>query len=220
MISFLYGESSEAEATDFSRHMSACAACSTEFALMKDTRESVSQWRAEVLGASWQTSPAPVVNFSPAMEAKHPVRVSALAALREFFTISPLWLRGATAMAVVLFCLLAAFVGTRFLRPSETLYTQSEVNAKVQEQLDQAKSESRIAPVAPEVVSNQQASDDKIQATEPSSFPVVPVKQKSARRSSGRFLSKEEREQLAADLRLQPTADDDDSTFLLEGGSN
>ena len=92
---------------------------------MASVRESVSQWRSEVLGLGWRTEPVTAANpvgFKPVSSARH---LSALAALRQFFTISPLWLRGATAAAAVMFCVLAALFMARTLAPRGTLYTQS-----------------------------------------------------------------------------------------------
>ena len=93
LISFLYEES---DANDFKQHLQACVNCQNEFASLGGVRESIALWKAEVFSA-------PRVEITPA-----PVRRrSAVAALREFFALSPLWMKGAVGFAVVVFCVMA-----------------------------------------------------------------------------------------------------------------
>ena len=60
-------------------------------------RESITAWRDEALSGFVSTPLATTAT-----------KKSALAALRQFFDLSPLWLKGATAFAVLAFCVLAA----------------------------------------------------------------------------------------------------------------
>jgi hypothetical protein len=220
ILAFLYDEASGTEAADFANHMNTCAACRTEFTLLTGVRESMSQWRSEVLGSTWRVEPVTAVDSRRSLKAEPGRHLSAIAALREFFAISPLWLRGATAMAAVLFCLLVTLFGARMLRTPEKLYTQDEVTAQVQRQLDQLQKESqRAAAVSKKAVSDQVADEGGSSQNASTSSTETPPRQKVATKSSRRFLSREEREQLAADLRLKPTTDDEDLTFLLDGGS-
>jgi len=218
LVDYLYGETSASSAANFARHMSGCRACRTEFALMTNVRESMSQWRSEVLGLAWRAEP---VAFESSSEARSAKRLSALAALREFFTVSPLWLRGATAFAVGLFCLMAALFLARTWTPRETLYTKAEVNAEVQRELARLSNDSPRTPAAP--VNNSSKEEIASKETGPTILPAFspathtkPATQKAARN----LMTRAEREQLASDLRLKPAADEDDLTFLLEGGSN
>lgn len=222
MVAFLYGEASPAEAEDFANHLPLCAACRTEFAVFNQVRESMSQWRAEVLGIAGRPEPVAEPESLPAFVSEGPgKRLSAVAALREFFAISPIWLRGATAMATLLFCVLAALFVTRMLQAPQQLYTQQELNAQVQNRLEQITRErDRTALAANGGNSVQVVPASNPSRPGPGSLPVAPVKQTSATRSSRRFLSRAEREQLAADLRLKPGTDEEDLAFLLDGGSN
>lgn len=130
LIAYLYGESAPAEAADFRRHLTDCAACGEELAAFGGVRASVGEWREEVMRSvpalNVAERVAPVVSNASALktetnapEVARPVEVnrthtrSASAALREFFSLSPLWLRAATAAAVVLFCALAALTLAR-----------------------------------------------------------------------------------------------------------
>ena len=188
LIAFVYGEADEREARDFQLHLQQCSSCRDEVASFGVVRESITAWRDEALAGFIST---PV--------AAQPKTKSALAALREFFDLSPLWLKGATAFAAVAFCVLAGLVIFRSnnsqVPSTGAVYTEQDVNRIVKEALAQ-----------------QQAS-----AKPPQMATVRPVKikPKSSRVSSStqsaksrRPLSKAEREQLAAELRLLSSSDD------------
>src|SRR3954464_7946932 len=96
LVSVLYGEASDRQKRDFESHLKQCSSCRAEFATFAQVRESIGEWRDEALlgFVSSQAAPAP------------PVRKSALAALRQFFELSPLWMKGAVGFAAVVFCVL------------------------------------------------------------------------------------------------------------------
>jgi len=112
LVAFLYGEAGPAEARDFRLHLNACDECREELAAFGEVRARVVGWRAEALGD------APALGLSRAFEAEPgaasssfapaPRARSARAALREFFALSPWWLRAATTAALLVFCGLAA----------------------------------------------------------------------------------------------------------------
>lgn len=219
LVNCLYGEANAAAAAAFARHMDGCSECRTEFALMASVRESVSQWRSEVLGLAWRTEPVTVgdpVGFRPVTPARH---LSALAALRQFFTVSPLWLRGATALATVMFCVLAALFMARTLAPREQLYTQDQVDDQVQWEVAKVKNEIRNAPEVPGSEPGKEPVAGGTQSPAPAPALTARHPRPKAAKAAHGSLSREEREQLASDLRLKPT-DDEDLTFLFEGGSD
>jgi anti-sigma factor RsiW len=219
LMAYLYGEASPEEAGEFAKHVALCASCRTEFSVFSQVRESVSQWRSEVLGAAWRPKPLAEPETLPAFIVGKPApRRTALAALREFFAIAPMWLRGATAMASVLLCVLIALFLGRMVKTPERLYTQHEVNTQVQSQVESLmRDRVRVAATATKNV--QVVQPDNSREVAPQS-PVIKVKQNSGPRSSRRFLSRAEREQLAADLGLKPGNEEDDLLFPLDGGSN
>ena len=224
MMAFIYDEASPAEAQEFASHMRLCAACRTEFSVFNQVRESMSLWRAEVLGTAGQPESIAAPELLPSLAAgRVGTRLSAWAALREFFAISPVWLRGATALATLLLCVLGALFVARMLKPSQQLYTQQQLNAKVEMLVDQRTRQKESTAGLP--------SKEAPQVTQPENSPRVleasagephnpAVKPRSGPRSSRRFLSRAEREQLAADLGLKPGTDDENISFLLDGGSN
>ena len=198
LIAFLYGEADEREASDFRLHLQQCSSCREEVASFGAVRQSISAWRDEAL-AGFVSTPL----------ATQPTTKSALAALRQFFTLSPLWLKGATASAAVTFCVLA---GLALFRSNNdrvssitvnagAVYTEQDLNRIVKEAL--ARQQSVVKP-AVETATHQD--DVAVKSSKP--------KRKSPRVSSTQFaksqrpLSKTEREQLAAELRLLSTGDD------------
>lgn len=111
LVAYLYGESTPVKAELFRRHLDACAACREELAAFGGVREGLGEWRAQVLGSL----PALDIHeaFTNAARPRHERRRSAAAALREFFTLSPLWLRAGAAAAVLAVCALAALTLAR-----------------------------------------------------------------------------------------------------------
>lgn len=113
LMAYLYGEAGPAEMYDFRLHLNACAACRDELAAFGGVRARVGEWRAEALSAA----PLPDLSgaFAPAATAQTvpPRSRSARAALREFFSLSPLWLRAGALAATLLVCALAALAFAR-----------------------------------------------------------------------------------------------------------
>ncbi|MEP6706045.1 MAG: hypothetical protein ABJC05_00920 [Pyrinomonadaceae bacterium] len=224
MMAFLYDEASPAEAEEFAGHMGLCAACRTEFSVFNQVRESMSLWRTEVLGMAGP-SESGAAPGSPRSLAAGRVgrRLSAWAAVREFFVVSPVWLRGATALATLLLCVLGALFAARMLKPSQQLYTEQELNAKVEKLVDQrTKEKESAAGLAGKESPQRSQPENSSRALEASANEPQPpgVRPRSVSKSSRPFLSRAEREQLAADLGLKPGTDEENISFLLDGGSN
>jgi len=193
LIAFLYGEADEHEARDFQQHLQQCSTCREEVESFGVVRESVTAWRDEAL-AGFVSTPVP----------RQPK--SALAALRQFFDLSPLWLKGATALAAVTFCVLAGLALFKtnnnqvISKNPDAVYTQQDVNRAVAEALAQ---QPQVQP--------------RVETPSPENVAINPPKPKpKSRRASSstqfarsqRLLSKEERDQLAAELRLLSSSDD------------
>ena len=188
LILFLYNEATEREARDFEIHLKECAACRHEVNSFGVVRESITTWRDEALSG-----------FVSTPLAAAPRKKSAIAALREFFDLSPLWLKGATALAVVAFCILAVLsITNRTERGSagsiSALYTQEDVDRFIKEAVSrEASSHLPAQPVKEPVVVAQSPKQKR-----------APVQSARNRRP----LTRAEREQLAADLRLLSTDDE------------
>ncbi|HEV2800353.1 MAG TPA: zf-HC2 domain-containing protein [Pyrinomonadaceae bacterium] len=184
LVAYFYGEATRAERESFDAHLAACAACRDELAAFGGVREAVGHWRAEILAHAPALSLADTFAADARREAQHEgrhkgetagafvvpqnsassslPRRSARAALREFFTLSPVWLRAGLSAAALVVCALAALAvvnaelrwddgglafSTRFGRSAETksapdalpappvekVYTQAELDKLVAE---------------------------------------------------------------------------------------
>ena len=205
LVSFLYGEANDSEAREFEQHLQECTGCKSEVASFGQLRSSIGTWKDEALS----------VFVAPQVMA--PMRKkSAVAALREFFDLSPLWMKGAVGFATVLFCVMLGLLifpssgqkNSVDIAEDKGKFTQDQVNQLVKKALEDQ---------AAQVASNNQTEQPKIIAT-----PVVPPKKNkistgnsgSSQTAKRRSLSKSEREQLAADLRLFSTRDDENLNLL------
>src|SRR5438445_601144 len=208
LVSYLYDEASANDACDFAEHLEQCEACRTEFASFRHVHESIVLWRHEALGsASLGTSPTTdevggTYQFEPRQQKR-----SARAALREFFAGSPLWLRGATAFATFLLFALVLFAVSRMWTRApqvptnnEKIFTRAEFDKAVNNE-----------------VARINALKDTQNQTNRNATNNSPVRtgalRKTARSQTARGqrprLTPQEREQLAADLRLIPGREDD-----------
>lgn len=156
LVSYLYGESAPDEALNFRRHLDACAVCREELTAFGAVREAVGVWRAEALSVP----PALEIHeaFAPRAHKAAPRERSALAALREFFSLSPLWLRAGACAATLAVCALAALTLARaevrwdadgfafrtgarvespLTKPVETIVEAPAPNLYTQEQLEE-----------------------------------------------------------------------------------
>ena len=185
LIAFVYNETSESEARDFELHLKQCSDCREEVASFGLVRESIVAWRDEALSG---------FVAQPLMAG--PGKKSALAAFRQFFDLSPLWLKVASGFAVLSFCVLAAlaFFNLQTEQPlvtrttPEKTYTEPEAERTVKEAV--------------------------VKHEEPLKPPRITRKKTDLR--GRRPLSRAERDQLAADLRLTT----DDSLNLLSDRIN
>lgn len=186
LMAFLYHEMDEHETRKFRLHLQECGSCREELASFGGVRKSISAWRDEALSGFVST---PLVAQKPAK--------SALAALRQFFDLSPLWLKAATGFAVLAFCVLAGLLFVQFnnepnvVVKSDAVYSQADVDRLVKEAL-----------------ANQPAT---AKAPETIAIAEAPRRRKAPRQVTPdrRPLSRAEREQLAADLRLLTTDEDE-----------
>ncbi len=201
LMTFLYDEADEREAREFKRHLNECDNCREEAAALGLVRESITAWRDEALSGFVS---APIA----------PKRKSALAAVRQFFDLSPLWLKAATGFAALIFCALAALAligipqGTEHVSSNPpqpaAVYTQQDVDRLIKEAL--AKQE----PTEPEKVKQPEAVAVRETPKPRNSKTPKPTEVAKSRRP----LSRAEREQLAADLRLLSTGDDSGLVLL------
>src|SRR5882672_5799877 len=154
LVTYLYGEASEVEARDFTEHLQHCDACRSEFGVFQQVHDSILLWRNEALGSAFSPTAVSIESTVDSTQfVQHERKLTALAALREFFSVSPLWLRAATAFAALLLCALGLLTVSRLWnRPvqfarseptkvtdpnSEPKYSQQDVDRAVQAKVDE-----------------------------------------------------------------------------------
>lgn len=215
LIAFLYDEIDEHAGRDFERHLLKCADCESALSAFKQIRSSVVAWRQESLGAATDTS---VTASASVGRASDPRKPSAIAAVREFFELSPLWMKGSVAFAAVLFCIVSVLAFAHlFENPKpvavgdEKRYTEKELLAKI-EDAEKSRIQDRETQKRP-IVSDATINDQHVKP-----------QRRDGKRSNERVaanpkvgrspLTKSEREQLAADLRLVAPQDETDLDLL------
>ncbi len=211
LISFLYGELGDRELRSFEQHLRTCNHCESELAAFGHVRRSVQDWRDESLNLAISTFPQ---TERPQPAIKH----SAWAAIRAFFEISPLWMKGASAFAAVLFCVLSLLAITRLYQDPQPLPTPGELHTEEEFRIAVASQANILAQKKiDDEVRIALANDDRVQPrrsinNKPASSPNLA----QAPRKTSKPLSRSERNQLAADLRLiSDEVYDEDSLHLL-----
>jgi hypothetical protein len=218
LVAFLYSELSEKETSDFQLHLHECSRCEQELGSFGEIRESIVSWRD-----AWLSTLTPSgesrIRFATAAP-----RRSGLVALREFFNLSPLWMKGAVAFASLLFCVCAALAVGYMTRtrqtlvvntPSDRIYTQEDVNKRVEAAV-QAK-ETSLRATNEKQLSNAPAPENlkprkAINSTTPSRGPAYANNTRNLRKP----LSQRERMELAMDLGLLSSRDDDDIDIVTD----
>ncbi len=202
LIAFLYHELSEPETRDFERHLATCSSCAHELGSFREIRAGVVAWREQTLGLSPVSTPARVALGQPE-------KPSALLAIRQFFALSPVWLKGAVAFASIVFVAAVALLvmtwnSSQVVPMVEHRYTEAELKAKVEEGIQARLREFNSAGEKP-------SQQELAQTPNPVQRPQPRFKSAGSVANTRRApLTKSEREQLAADLRLLSTSEDSD----------
>jgi hypothetical protein len=160
LVAYLYEEATADEARDFESHLRRCAACRTELAAFGGVREAIGDWRQQALGPLAHTAAEPDASL-PIHAAETPQRrpASALAALREFFALSTVWVRAASVAAAFAFCALVVIAVAHFVEQPRTVvvkeqikagYSTEEVEHMIAEALRRQKESSEKELAAPE----------------------------------------------------------------------
>lgn len=230
LVAYLYNEVSAGEAKDFESHIEACASCEAELAAFNDVRSSIAVWRTQALRSFASTAPASETVTATEVTRTSPRPASAMAALKEFFALSPMWLRAATALASLAICALVVWAGVRVLEAPRVLVlekvvekgpTEAEVDAlvnkRVQEELAARRSSPEQQPTSDEqvVTVNEQRASTLAQS-EPGRSASAARRARVARRRAPAEASTQEYEELAKDLQLVPTRDEEDLPRLID----
>lgn len=204
LMGFLYDELNEIETHAFRGHLKECATCSAELNSFRNIRESVGDWRNEAFSSL--SSPGRVNVPVPAR--------SAVVALREFFNLSPAWMKTAVGFASLLFCVLAVLAVFGLRKSTEPVIVTVEkpasadqidmlVKQRVEDEMKRLKDASEINAT---IVQPQSVTEKNVRRTNRATV--------SHQSNPRRPLTRVEREQLAADLRLTSSSNEAELDLL------
>lgn len=200
LVSALYGEANEREQREFELHVKQCASCRAEFAAFAQVREEIGEWRDEALNGFVSS---PVVATPP--------RKSAVAALRQFFDLSPLWMRGAIGFAALVFCALVVLAFGRLSSPQPQVAVNDPQMVYTKQDVDRAVDDALAKQAA---LAKSEHDQNLVEAPKPKTATgSLASKGSSVAKSTPparRPFSRAEREQLAAELRLLSTAEENE----------
>lgn len=108
LVAYLYGETSHAEAKRFRGHLESCEVCRDEHAAFAFVRTSVGVLREEAYDLAPSLDMSGLFVPDAAVAPRERSARTAWAAFREFFNLSPVWLRAGAAAATLAICALAA----------------------------------------------------------------------------------------------------------------
>lgn len=223
LVTYLYGEASEREAEDFARHMDRCALCRDEMAAFSHVHEGIVEWRNQSL-PSFEVQSYAAPAFSEASERKR----SAVAALREFFTLSPAWMRAATAVATLAVCALVVFAVMRMFKRPETVVverivqtgpTETELKEMVDKQVEEIrrKEKDKTDSTAPAMTTATQTAKENnpvkaLKPARPRAASSTVAKQQKREMPNKVYAPQEVRQQLAE--MVQSSREDDSLPML------
>lgn len=226
LVAYLYGETDEAARKSFEAHTRHCASCEKELSAFGQVRASINEWRTQALGS---LSPAVATASTPvnvaAVSASTARKRSALAALREFFSLSPAWMRAATATMAVVFCALVVLTIAHYRQqprvvvverivPAESSEKESKLIVNEQSERSNVTTDSARSSAMPQTeVKIVDASEDA-RATPKFKWALTrdaDGRQKSAGNRTPRVkISPQESREIARDLRLTIASNDED----------
>lgn len=230
LIAYLYNEASEGEAKDFERHMQSCVSCEAEMAAFGHVRSSIALWRSQALGSAESNALATAaITPTPELPQAAVRKPSAITALREFFALSPQWLRAATALTSLAVCALVVWAAARVMEAPRVLVvekvvekgpTQAEVDALVAERVREelaATQSSREETSSKEIIATASERRGSTLAQSGTGRSGSALRRaQTARRSPAPKASTQEYEELARDLQLVPTRDEEDLPRLID----
>lgn len=214
LVSYLYGELDESKSATFQQHLRACVGCSAELTQFVTIRSAIATWKQESVVGSLPA--ASMVSLPTQRKSK-----SAIVAFREFFNLAPLWTKAGVAAAVLVFFALIALAAANF---SSALHRQ-EANVREPEI---KRVPERNEPLQGATANNDiNHASDQVAQKEVAPAPDVNHGRSTKAQSrvkdevgSRRPLTRAERQQLAADLRLTSINDDNNVDLIGERINN
>lgn len=202
LVTYLYDEAAEGDdAAEFKLHLKHCLECSQELAAFSQVRGGLLEWRNRSLPFFEPDKTAAHLTEEPITAT--PRRRSAIAALREFFTLAPAWMRAATALGAFAVCALIVFTAIRFSEPGTIVQTvpqkpsQDEVDALVRQRAEELREKERREMAAPPMPEQKSAAVVK------DSGAVRPAKTRRYNPKQSSSVAKREQKRLTPDRTSQ-----------------
>jgi anti-sigma factor RsiW len=201
LLSVLYGEASAEDARQFQTHLRQCASCNEQYETFSGVRSSVRELRDQAL-----------VGFQSPSVSRKVEQKSARAALRAFFDLSPGWMKFGTAFATAALCVFGFITfmktGQRvtkspLIEASSKVYSEAELKDAVAKAVNQATTSASRDHMNVSSIPTKESADRIGVNRNPPPSP-----------KGRRPLSRNERQQLAADLRLLSRPEDDGIELL------
>jgi hypothetical protein len=217
LIAFLYHELGEQDARNFQQHVPQCGRCESEIRSFGEIRQSIVSWRDASLGAAWSTDAVTdrqTAFAAPAAEVR--IRPSALAAIREFFSLSPIWMKGAAVFASLLFCV-CAVMAIAYLKNRNSVIVQSPGDQTYSRKDMDAEIAKAVQMKEDEIKNKQEKIKDVAVGSHPAKAPKRSVHMEQASYAGLRKpWTRRERRELAADLGLLVSRDEDDLDLVTD----
>jgi hypothetical protein len=227
LVAYLYGEANEAARRSFEAHTRHCDSCEKELSAFGQVRSSISEWRVQALGSlsSTAATTSTPVSVAPVRAAKERER-SALVALREFFSLSPAWMRAASVATAVVFCALVVLAIAQYRQQPKVVVVEKIVPAQSSEkqsgliageqsgQANETIDSAQDPVVSPAEVKIADASKDKPETRKFRRAPRQDVNGRQNLAGNNRApklkISPQESRELASDLRLTMASSEED----------
>lgn len=130
IVSYLYNEMVATEKARFEAHLGNCSFCADEVASFGLVRSEIVNWKDEI----FVPLATPIIEI-PFEQSAKPLVIKEVsrpwyATVRDYFSLSPVWMTATTAMAVLAICAGLVFVTINSLRDSGNVVVQDNTTIK------------------------------------------------------------------------------------------
>lgn len=128
IVSYLYNEMGASEKSRFESHLGNCSFCVAEVAEFGMVRSEIGNWKVK----DFDSLPTPIFEI-PNKESFQQVAIKEVsrpwyAVVRDYFSLSPVWMTATTAMAVLAICAGLVFVTVNSLKDIDVVVQESNTS--------------------------------------------------------------------------------------------
>ncbi len=124
IISYLYNEMNLSEKLNFEAHLPECAICAREIADFTFVRSEIFNWKSNEFDQC--STPIIEIPYQDSVQPVRPVQISLpwYNRVRDYFSLSPIWLTASTALALLAICFGLVLVAINSLKTTEVKLAQ------------------------------------------------------------------------------------------------